>query len=209
MYSSSRAKTIVKKDVAFLSAGIHENAFLTNVKYEVTDKGSKFIEFKFEKDGQVLTHTEWEPSKKTFSGELTEEEFLDKCDNQFRRIEQILLCFYKPEELEVENINSFKEFASWAVELLDKDFSNVPLKVKVVYNDKGYTTLPKYAAYTFIESMSSVAENGSKIKTLRWDQFERPVIADRNTAASSPYAVVDGTVSGTSEGKDNPNDLPF
>lgn len=63
MYSSERAKTIVKKDVAYLSAGIEDNVMLTAVRFDKSINGNSFIEFKFEKEGKLLIHTEWEPSK--------------------------------------------------------------------------------------------------------------------------------------------------
>lgn len=200
MYSSNRAKTITKKDIAFLAGGIHEDAFLIATKYETTANGNKFIEFKFEKDSRIMTHTEWEPTK----GEMTTEVFEEKCDKQFSRIEQILKCFYKEDELEFIGAN-FSEFAEWVCKLLsDEKVKQVPLKVKVIYNDKGYTTLPKYAKYTFIEPMSLVLEGKSKVTKLGIDNFEKPV-ADVETSNSNPFKVVAATIQETS----NPNGLPF
>ena len=64
MYSSSRAKKIVKNDVAFLSAGIHDNVHLIGVRYETSIQDNSFIEFKFEKEGRIMTHTEWNRERK-------------------------------------------------------------------------------------------------------------------------------------------------
>lgn len=213
MYSSSRAKQIVKKDVAFLTAGIHDNVYLIGVRYETSVQGNNFIEFKFEKEGRIMTHTEWEPSKTTPQGELSQEEFESKLDNQYKRIEEILLCFYSAEELQFED-GDFKTFANWVAKLLTTDkVKQTPLRVKVVYNNKGYTTLPKYAKYTFIEPMSIVSEGKSVIAKLGIDNFEKPIVADNEASNTNPFQIVNGTLSNIADNEASASktvdDLPF
>lgn len=202
MYSSERAQTIVKKDVAHLSAGIEDNVVLTSVRFDKSVNGNSFIEFKFEKEGKILTHTEWEPSKRN---DETDDKFQDKCDNQFSRIEQILKCYYPNKEDRRFVGENFTQFAQWVTEMLTKADLNTLLRVKIVYNNSGYTTLPKYAKYTFIEPMSVVNDNKSVIVKLGIDQFEKPVVADIEKSNPSPFTVVDGTL----DNSDNPNGLPF
>ena len=154
-----------------------------------------------------MTHTEWEPRKKTSFGELTQDEFELKCDKQFSRVKQILECFYDEDKLQFEG-ESFKEYAKWVVGLLSADnIKDKALRVKVVYNDKGYTTLPKYAKYTFIEPMvlpegfydkETNPENKSLIRELSIDRFTKPVIADKETKVDE-----------LSVGNDPADDLPF
>lgn len=202
MYSSERAKTIVKKDVAHLSAGIEDNVLLTAVRFDKSTNGNLFIEFKFEKEGKTLTHTEWEPTKRS---DETEESFQNKCDNQFSRIEQIMKCYYpNPEDRKFVGEN-FTQFAQWVTTMLNKADLNTPLRVKIVYNNGGYTTLPKYAKYTFIEPMSLVNENKSVIVKLSIDQFEKPIVADLEKANPNPFNIESNTDSNNID----PNGLPF
>ena len=202
MYSSERAKTIVKKDVAHLSAGIEDNVLLTAVRFDKSANGNMFIEFKFEKEGKTLTHTEWEPTKRN---DETEESFQNKCDNQFSRIEQIMKCYYpNPEDRQFVGEN-FTQFAQWVTNMLNKADLNTLLRVKIVYNNGGYTTLPKYAKYTFIEPMSLVNENKSVIVKLGIDQFEKPIIADLEKSNPNPFNV-EGTMDSNNA---DPNGLPF
>ena len=202
MYSSQRAQAIQKKDVAYLSAGIHDNILLDSYRTETSVAGNTFIELKFvSKDGQSVTVTEWEPSK---GPNINDADFNNKCDNQFKRIDQILSCFYpddKDREFEGEN---FKDLVTWVINKLDKADKSILLRIKVVYNDKGYTTLPKYAKYTFIEPMSKVNEGKSVIVKLGIDQFDKPVIADKEKADPNPLMQVDNISI-----NDNPNGLPF
>lgn len=203
MYSSERAKTIVKKDVAHLSAGIVDNVMLTAVRFDKSINGNSFIEFKFEKEGKLLTHTEWEPSKRS---DETEESFQNKCDNQFSRIEQILKCYYPNAEDRKFIGENFTQFAQWVTEMLNKADLTTLLRVKIVYNNSGYTTLPKYAKYTFIEPMSLVNENKSVIVKLGIDQFEKPIVADLEKSNPSPFSMGSSMDENNSA---NPNGLPF
>ena len=208
MYSSSRAKKIVKNDVAFLSAGIHDNVHLIGVRYETSIQDNSFIEFKFEKEGRIMTHTEWEPRKKTSFGELTQDEFELKCDKQFSRVKQILECFYDEDKLQFEG-ESFKEYAKWVVGLLSADnIKDKALRVKVVYNDKGYTTLPSYVKFASIEPMNipmgfyEEGKNESMIGEITGiDQFTKPIVADKEVKEVNPLT--------TTVSEQPSNDLPF
>ena len=139
MYSSSRAKQIEKKDVAFLSAGIHDDVFLTGVQYGTSVQGRNFIEFKFVKDNRTMTHTEWEPRRTTSTGEnLPDDVFYAKVDNQWERIKEILICYYKEEELQYEEEGGFKEYAQWVIDKLSTEkVKTTPVRIKAVYSKTG------------------------------------------------------------------------
>lgn len=210
IYSSQRAQAIQKKDIAFLSAGIHDDVVLDSIRVDKSINGNNFVEFKFvSKDGKFMTHTEWEPAK---LDSMTNEDLQKKCDNQFSRIDQILQCFYPNAEDRVFNGENFVEFINWVAEKLNNADKSITLRLKVVYNNSGYTTLPKYAKYRFIEPMTIVNNNESVIVKLNIDNFEKPVIADNEQSNPNPltsnssFTVVNGTLDTTNS---NSNDLPF
>lgn len=196
MYSKERAQKIEKNDTKYIPAGIQENIALKSARVTTSPQGNMFLEIVFEKDGATLTQTEWKPTK---FGNMTEEDLQKKEDTQFSRMMQILLCFYKDEEL-IFNATSFADWAAEIANYLNKADKSKLLRVKIVYNNKGYTTLPTYAKYTFIEPMS-VSKEDSTIIELGIDKFTRPVIADKEE-------VVD-TLSVTETSNDDPNGLPF
>lgn len=196
MYSKERTQKIEKNDTKYIPAGIQENVALKSARVTTSPQGNMFLEIVFEKDGATLTQTEWKPTK--FSN-MTEEDLQKKEDTQFSRMLQILLCFYKDEEL-IFNATSFADWAAEIADYLNKADKSKLLRVKIVYNNKGYTTLPTYAKYTFIEPMS-VSKEDSAIIELGIDKFTRPVIADKEE-------VVD-TLSITETSNDDPNGLPF
>lgn len=199
MYSKERAQQIVKNDVKFIPAGIHENVTLKSARVAESPTGLKFLEIVFEKNGATLTQTEWKPTK--FEG-MDDSALQKKEDTQFSRMMQILLCWYSDEQL-VFNGTSFEEFSQEVVNYLNNADKSKKLRVKIVYNDKGYTTLPSYARYTFIEPMVLPEGQTSSITELRIDNFTKPVVADTETPVAN--------LTSTSTSSDNAdlNGLPF
>lgn len=204
-YSKERAASISKSDIKYIPAGINENVVLKTVKTETSPNGNLFLEIIFEKDGATLTHTEWEP---TIGGYVTTEDQLQgKMDRQYSRMLQILNCYYTDEQLNF-NGESFKEFAQWITTMLNNADKSKKLRVKVVYNPSGYTTLPNYAKYTFIEPMELPEGQTSAIVALNIDQFTKPVVADKEVKNDNPFSSTSASVN-TQAFNNGTNDLPF
>ena len=150
IYSTDLANQVTlnnnSSNTKYLEAGIHDNVKFTSVKTAVSPTGKNFIEFRFEKDGKELVHTEWEPKERA---EDTEEQNQNKATNQVTRINRILRCFYPKEVLNFTG-SSYKEFTNWVVAMLNAANKDTLLKVKVVYNKDGYTTLPSYVKFAAI-----------------------------------------------------------
>lgn len=204
LYSKDRAANISKSDIKYIPAGINEDVVLQSAKCEKSQNGNYFLEISFTKNGATLTHTEWEPKMTNFI--TTEEALQAKADNQYSRMLQILTCFY-PETALNFNGETFKEFAEWIAGLLNAADKNKKLRVKVVYNNKGYTTLPSYAKYTFIEPMELPEGKTSAIAELNIDKFTRPVVADAETSVENPFAPK--ATFETQADKEDSTDLPF
>ena len=200
MYSKNRAASIAKNDVKFIGVGINEDVVLKEAKCELSPNNNYFLEITFEKNGATLVHTEWEPSLGAFT--TTQEQLQQKADNQYSRMLQILRCYYKDEEIDF-NGESFREFAKYVADKLNLADKTKKLRVKAVYNDKGYTTLPKYAKFTFIEPMELPEGTSSSIAVLGIDTLVKPVVADKEVTVQNPLA---GEHTPAEEKKD---DLPF
>lgn len=209
MYSKERAVAIAKNDIRFIPVGINENVTLKSAKLDKSPNGNPYLEIVFEKDGATLSQTEWKPTK---FDNMTEEDLQKKEDTQFSRMMQILLCYYTNDQL-VFNGSSFEDFAKEVVNYLNNADKTKLLKVKVVYNDKGYTTLPSYAKYTFIEPMSLEADKKSAIVELSIDKFTKPVVADKETfVTNSSSSTTLGNASlytNTTSVSTSGSDLPF
>jgi hypothetical protein len=207
IYSTDLANQVTlnnnSSNTKYLEAGIHDNVKFTSVKTAVSPTGKNFIEFRFEKDGKELVHTEWEPRERA---EDTEEQNQNKATNQVTRINRILRCFYPKEVLNFTG-SSYKEFTNWVVAMLNAANKDTLLKVKVVYNKDGYTTLPSYVSFAAIEPMNipmgfyEEGENESMIKEIKGiDLFVKPVVSDKETVVVNPLEVKQETPS---------DDLPF
>ena len=137
MYSTNNA--VLFTGVSnYMVAGINENVTVNSVKVEKSPNGNDFLEIEFEKDGRTVTMTEWQ--NKINSWIKTNEDLQNVDNQQFGRILQILNCFYKDEDLQLE-VNSFVDMANWVKNKLEAVIPNKKLlRLKVVYNIKGYTT---------------------------------------------------------------------
>ena len=207
IYSTDLANQVTltnnSNNTKYLEAGIHDNIKFTSVKTAVSPTGKNFIEFRFEKDGKELVHTEWEPKERV---EDTEEQNQNKATNQVTRINRILRCFYPKEVLNFTG-SSYKEFTNWVVAMLNAANKDTLLKVKVVYNKDGYTTLPSYVKFAAIEPMNipmgfyEEGKNESMIREITGiDLFVKPVVSDKETVEVNPLEVKQEAPS---------DDLPF
>ena len=199
MYSTKTATTNNNEfNSSYMPVGINENA----VNVNKSPQGRDYIEFIFTNaEGQTASFTEWKNEKNMWI--KTDEDLQRRDDQQFGRILQVINCFYE-ETPEFEGDN-FIDMIKWVKSTLDKvvEKDKQPLRLKVVYDKKGYTRVSSLG--TYVEPMS-VEE--SQIKLWKNDLLERPVVADNETAAD-PFAV--GTPNSTSVTETNTgaDDLPF
>ena len=205
MYSTKTATTNNNEfNSSYMPVGINENVNLTSVNVLKSPQGKDYIEFVFtNKEGQTVSVTEWKNEKNMWI--KTDEDLQRRDDQQFGRILQIMDCFYT-ERPEFEG-NNFSEMINWVKAKIDQFInSNLPkvdLRLKVIYDKKGYTTVSRNGV--FVEPMSV---EQSQIKLWKKDLLERPIVADNETAAD-PFAV--GTPNSTSVTETNTgaDDLPF
>ena len=200
MYSTNKA-VIIANQSAYMTAGINDNVIVNSVKVEKSPAGNDFLEIEFMKDGKTVTMTEWQNKINSW---IKNNDDLQNADNQqFGRILQVLKCFYKDEDLQIE-ISSFIDMANWVKDKLTTVIPNKkPLRLKVVYNAKGFTTTSHNGI--FVEPMD-VEE--SKVEKLPRDRFERPVIkADPETV--DPLAKAESTPATSTEDTTKADDLPF
>ena len=152
-----------------MPVGINENIILKEVNVKKTENGRDFLEFVFENEnGQTATMTEWKNEKNMWI--KTDEELQQRDNQQFGRILQVIdACNGGHQDFEG---SSFVEMINWVKQQLVVD--HTPLRLKVVYDKKGYTKVSSLGI--FVEPMS-VEE--SQIKLWKNDLLERPVVADR------------------------------
>ena len=200
MYSTKQAIKSANTS-KYMSAGIKDNVKLAEVRVDKSPNGNDFLEITFsDEDGRTVTMTEW---KNKINSWIKDETELQKNDDkQFGRILQILSCFYPDEALQVE-LDSFSSMINWVNTMLGNVIANnKPLRLKIVYNNSGYTTTSHNGI--FIEPMD-VAQ--SEIEKLPRDRFERPVVADQEPS-TDPLAVPTSTSIPESSSENNDN-LPF
>ena len=199
MYSTKTATTNAEEFVgSYMPVGINENITLKDVTVEKSPTGRDFIRITFENEaGQTAEMTEWKNEKNMW---ITTDEDLQKRDNQqFGRLLQIIDAV-KGGHSDFEG-SSFLDMITW-VKLCLMSGENSPVRLKVVYDKKGFTKVSTLGI--FVESVNIPADQ-SQIKLWKNDLLERPIVADKEPAAD-PLSVVAAPVTETNTGAD---DLPF
>lgn len=182
----------------YMPAGINENVHLKEVNVNVSPTGLDFLEIVFEnKDGQTVSMSEWQNKKGLYT--KTDEDLQRADDRQFGRLIQIINCFYPT--IEDVELNSFKEMITWVKNKLDPMIATQKeLRLKAVFDKNNYVTVSKNGI--FVEPMT-VDKKDSQIKKFSRDNFERTIVADKET---SNDPLTSKSTPDTGKGAD---DLPF
>lgn len=181
----------------YMPAGINEDAHLKEVNINVSPTGLDFLEIVFEnKNGQTVSMSEWQNKKGLYT--KTDEDLQRADDRQFGRLIQIINCFYPT--IEDVELSSFKEMITWVKSKLDPMIATQKtLRLKTVFDKNNYVTVSKNGI--FVEPVT-VDKKNSQIKKFSRDNFERTVVADKET--SDP--LTGKSTPDTGKGAD---DLPF
>lgn len=214
LYKVDKNTLTATDNSSYIEAGIHEDIVMVDVKYSQTVNGNEFLAFYFEnKHGDKLSHTEWpvKLSKPLESMSKEEKEkILGIVESQKSRIKQIVEVFFTDEELEKKpyeiDPRTFEEFAKMTIAFLGNAYKDKLVRVKVVYDYKGYTSLPNRSRFTFIEPMT-ISKEESKIRILTGDVLERPK-KDTDPLEENPIETPND-VDRTTNKADSSDDLPF
>lgn len=177
MYNVNKNINSEGSNINFLDVGIHENVLMTGIEYKVSPEGNEFMVLTFEKDGKVVTHTEWRPK------DDDPDKLDNKTANQIKRVKHIVTKFIPEETYEFE-VNTFKEFCDKTISMLDGKYENKPVRIKVIYNYSNYTALPNYVP--FIESME-VPKEESKLSILSIDKMTKDRADSEPVAQANPF----------------------
>lgn len=180
----------------YMPVGINENITLKSVTVEKSPQGKDFLRVTFENEaGQTAEFTEWKNEKNMWI--KTDEDLQNRDNIQFGRILQLINSFTTAPDVE---LNSFTDMINWVKATLDPFIpTNEKLRLKVIYDKKGYTQVSKYG--TYVEPMD-IKE--SQIKLFKNDLLERPVKADEEKPAD-PLAIPTDSTPVT----EKTDDLPF
>lgn len=198
MYSTKTATTNNNEfNDSYMPVGINDNVTLKEVNVNKSPQGKDYLEFVFQnEEGKTASFTEWKNEKNTWI--KTDEDLQNRDNKQFGRILQIVKCFKNDPEFEG---SSFVEMINWVKTTLTtiSEWDKTPLRLKVIYDKKGYTTVSKNGIY--VEPMS-IEE--SQIKLWKNDLLERPIVAD-NESSTDPLTQQSTPVTE----KNGADDLPF
>ena len=211
-YSKKAAQEVSDFKSKYMNAGVNESVSIDKVEVKVSPNGNKMFDITFiNEQGQTAVHTEWEPKMAPWMKDKSDLE--RNQARQFKKMLQILMCYYTDEQINFEG-EDFMSFANYIATMLNAADKTKKLRLKLVYNKDGYTTIPTAVDDTFIEPMD-VTE--SKIQITAKDIVVRPVIADKEVTVNNPFTTPTMTAAptftepsvATAAFNNNTNDLPF
>ena len=211
-YSKKAAQEVSDFKSKYMNAGINEGVSIDKVEVKVSPNGNKMFDITFiNEQGQTAVHTEWEPKMAPWMKDKSDLE--RNQARQFKKMLQILMCYYTDEQINFEG-EDFMSFANYIATMLNAADKTKKLRLKLVYNKDGYTTIPTAVDDTFIEPMN-VTE--SKIQITAKDIVVRPIIADKEVTVNNPFVTSTMTTAptftepsvATAAFNNNTNDLPF
>ena len=202
MYSTKTATTNNQEfNSSYMPVGINENVTLKEVNVNKSPQGRDFLEIVFENaNGQTATLTEWKNEKNMWI--KTDEELQNRDNQQFGRLLQVIDAVngVRPE---FEG-NSFVEMINWVKSTLYQGNMDEKLRLKVVYDKKGYTKVSSLGI--FVEPMST---EESQIKLWKNDLLERPVQPDKEDDPLADQTMSDFSTPVTADSNTGADDLPF
>lgn len=214
-YSKKAAQEVSDFKSKYMPAGINENVTLDKVEVKVSPNGNKMFDITFvNEQGQTAVHTEWEPKMAHWMKDMSDLE--RNQARQYKKMLQILLCFYTDEQINFEG-EDFVSFANYIAMMLNAADKTKKLRLKLVYNKDGYTTIPTLVDEIFIEPMDlndpcrkhldkEGEEPSYKTKVLPKDVVVRPVTADKEVKNDNPFTTPEVA---TAAFENKTDDLPF
>lgn len=182
----------------FMPVGINEDVMLKEVSVEKSPNDKDFIRVVFENEaGQTAEFTEWKNEKNMWI--KTDEDLQSRDNMQFGRLLQLINCYTNAPDVE---LNSFVDMINWVKATLTPFIATKKkLRLKVIYDKKGYTQVSKNG--TYVEPMDVT---DSQIKLFKRDLLERPIQADVEKPVDPLMASEDANAPVT---ENNADGLPF
>lgn len=203
-YSKKAAQEVSDFKSKYMPAGINENVTLDKVEVKVSPNGNKMFDITFvNEQSQTAVHTEWEPKMAPWMKDKSDLE--RNQARQYKKMLQILLCFYTDEQINFEG-EDFMSFANYIAMMLNAADKTKKLRLKLVYNKDGYTTLPTTVDEAFIESMELGDGESYKVQINAKDVIVRPVTADKEVKNDNPFTTPEAA---TTAFENKTDDLPF
>ena len=145
-----------------IPAGINENCTLIGVFFEPLRQdgtGGNVLKFNFaDAAGRKFRHTEFEVEADRVKqqaaqwGKDPEKQLRNALTGLAGRIKHILSCFLPADKVVITG-NTWDEFGGNVVSLLGDAFKGVPVRLKLILNNKDYTCFPKQAFRPFVQRM--------------------------------------------------------
>tara|TARA_R100000458_G_scaffold59907_1_gene72610 strand:+ start:1351 stop:1926 length:576 start_codon:yes stop_codon:yes gene_type:complete len=166
-----------------IAVGINENCLLKGLTKKTDKNGNAYLSIQFtDANGNELNHNEFDINPQYVTpkeGESKEDAVARRVNNMLIRIKHICTQFVPKDQFSVSG-NNFGELCDGIVALMANANTSTPVRLKVVYDYKDYSSLPNYTP--FIEPMTKTP---SGLKMTQYDKLEKTSASAESQAAST------------------------
>ena len=218
----------------YINPGISENIELSH-RVATSPNGNAFIEYTYTNEaGQKVIRTEWEVnelpqfndmtpgqqdmvSKRAEENKISTEEARKLITEgsvkaQMKRIINVAKLFVPEDDLKGQSFKSYLDFITFVSNKIGTSCKDVKLRVKFVYDRKGFVNTPEYVSGSniWIERADKVAKEDSTIEVLATDKMQRDAVnGSRAPRTENPLEDSPSTTTQLDNSKTEKEDLPF
>lgn len=155
----------ISKDLAvnennYFDGGIHDGVIIEKISYENVkkdDSGKMILAFHFKgAKGETFRHVEWPIEESDAKAE-------SKVANMGKRVKHILSKFMPEENIVINNVTTFEQYANAIVTLAGSSFNGKTFSIKLLYDDKNNLGFPKYVGFIAKDAGTLKISNTEKI----------------------------------------------
>lgn len=164
----------------FIEVGITENVVITDIAVEDAKKdgsGGKVLRVHLEdENGNVFTHTEFEPKKNTNptafgkKREDPEKRYEKDVNATMSRIKHIVAAFVPADKIIIKDAPSWEALLNALLKVIGNAYEGRKFRIKLVLNSKDYPSFPRFVREGFIEPME-VTKTALRINE-KYDRLE-------------------------------------
>lgn len=184
---------------------ISRGRYISNIEYRRTEKAEFLTISMVDKAGNTARKSYFPPNKigsLYVPDKAAYDKEMDKFNRTMRNLTNVLLS----PDYETGDVASFEEFCNKIIADIGKSYIKKELRIKLVYDKKGWPTLPVWP--TMFEDPTLISDDNTKMKVTEYDKVVPPEIKMDEDPKPAPDLKKNDAANPEKNG-DGLDDLPF
>lgn len=152
---------------------ISRGRYISNIEFRKTEKAEFLTISIVDKAGNTARKSYFPPNK-IGSQYVPDKAAFDKEMDKFNRTMRNLTNVLLSPDYETGDVSTFEEFCNKIIQDIGKAYYKKELRIKLVYDKKGFPTLPTWPV--MFEDPTLVSDDSTKMRVTEWDKVTPPDI---------------------------------